>query len=695
MAPSDLASFLAGDPPADGAPPPDAVPDPAPSGPKAAASETVVLNDRFEIEPSRPIPELSHAGADAFGARRTGGSAAELFAYVARSGLPARHDILTAMRAIEHAHLLNLLGHGVAYWPPDGTERLIAVYERPARRLVATPPDGLLRMQEDELVRVLVRPIVGALEALKSLRIVHGAINPGNVFVAPGNEPAVLLGDCVTAPSGFIQPAAFEPIGRAMATPAGRGAATFADDAYALGASMVFLLLGRFPGDGRDLIAARIDSGSYAALVGKASLPPYITEPVRGLLIDDPAQRWTLEDVGSWLGGRRQSPRRAEIAGRLKRAVSFKDVDHTNARSLAAAMADDSAAADRFITEGALEDGLERATDDEDLMSRIAEAKRTATLGRSGSLADRQVARVLMALDPQAPIRYRGIAVMPEGLGAALAEAEGSGQGTQPLAEIIAAQLPMAWLSFQTVKDEGIVPLVRKFDTLSGFVVEREYGYGIERCLYELDASTPCRGRLTEGRQVLDAKSLLAALETVAGRADRPKEPIDRHVAAFLMSRHARLIHEPMTRLAGETGPEQRCAALVDLYDIVQRRAGVSTLPRLCEWLVSLAGPALARYHSRSLRERLTAELQSAWKSGRVHDLKALIGSGPLADRDTRGFRAAVAAHARAKRSIAARRRELERRASIAGALGRQAAAIVASLLSVMMAIGAVIMAVL
>ena len=692
MAPSDLASFLAGETP-QGGPAPEAQASAAATG----GSPTVILNDRYEINPSQPLPDLGHAGADAFATRRLDGGTMALFALVARSGLPARTEILPTLRAIEHASVMSLVAHGAGFWPPDGTERLMVIYERPAAPLVASIDAAGTPMREDEVVRVLVRPMAEALEELKRLRVAHGAINPANIFLPPHDGQPLMLGDCVTAPTGFIQPAAFEPIGRAMADPAGRGISTAADDLYALGASIVHMLLGRRPGgdlDDAGLIEAKIELGSFAALVGGAALPHHITEPARGLLMDDPEQRWTLEDLQTWLGGRRQSPRRAEVVGRLQRPVKFQDRDYGNVRLLAMAMARDPAAADAFIESEALEAGLTRAIDDEDLLSRIAEARRTATLGRAGAISDRRVARVLMALDPTAPIRYRGQAVMPEGIGSALAGALATGSGTQELAEVIAAQLPMAWIGFQGAADESLVPLVRQFDTLSAFVGESVLGYGVERCLYDLDASTPCAGPLANGRYILDASALLQALESVAERADRPNEPIDRHVAAFLMSRHARLIHAPIAELSSGSSPEKRCAALVDLYDVIQRRTSIPRLPRLCQWLAGLAEATVSRYHSRSLRERLKAEMKTVWKGGQVHDLKLLVSNAGLNDRDEGGFRAAIAAHAQAKRTIAARRRELERKSEIAGAQGRHAAAIVASLLSVLMAVGTIIVTV-
>ena len=130
MAPSDLASFLAGETPADGPPAPDGPAAEPMASASAARGRTatgmpkVVLNDRYEIDTAQPLPDLAHAGAHAFAARKIdGGGTVQLFALVARSGLPARTDILPALRAIEHVRVMNLLAHGVAYWPPDGVER--------------------------------------------------------------------------------------------------------------------------------------------------------------------------------------------------------------------------------------------------------------------------------------------------------------------------------------------------------------------------------------------------------------------------------------------------------------------------------------------------------------------------------------------------------------------------------------------
>src|SRR3546814_81588 len=162
---------------------------------------------------------------------------------------------------------------------------------------------------------------------LKARRIFHGTINPTNLFLnEPGGGSAVQLGECVTAPAGYNQPALFETIERGMAMPSGRGNGAVADDLYALGATILYLLQGHSPLaglDDRSIVAAKIEKGSFAAMSGEARLPVGLMEPLRGLLMDDPQQRWTIEDLDLWVSGRRLSPKQAQPPKRAPRPLAF------------------------------------------------------------------------------------------------------------------------------------------------------------------------------------------------------------------------------------------------------------------------------------------------------------------------------------------------------------------------------------
>src|SRR3546814_17619908 len=101
-----------------------------------------------------------------------------------------------------------------------------------------------------------------------------------------------------------------------------------------------------------------------------------------------------------------------------------------------------------------------------------------------------------MALDPGAPIRYRGKAVMPEGIGGALAEALTSGVGVQEIAEVISGQLPMFWVNVQQSFRAEYIPIARTFVTMTANLEPAEPGICLTRRLYAHPTqirSTVCR----------------------------------------------------------------------------------------------------------------------------------------------------------------------------------------------------------
>jgi hypothetical protein len=93
-----------------------------------------------------------------------------------------------------------------------------------------------------------------------------------------------------------------------------------------------------------------------------------------------------------------------------------------DARSLAFAMANRWQEGVRAVRSPALLAWLDRALADQPLTERIEEILASDT--KSGDVeGDVLLARALAVLDPQGPLWWRGLALMPDGLGTLLAEA--------------------------------------------------------------------------------------------------------------------------------------------------------------------------------------------------------------------------------------------------------------------------------
>src|SRR3546814_13231549 len=123
-----------------------------------------------------------------------------------------------------------------------------------------------------------------------------------------------------------------------MALRTERGEGTVSNDLYAVGVTLLALLTGRSPeSDLTDeaVTAAKLTLGSYSALVRKTRISLTMMEVLRGLLNDDPRDRWTLDDLNLWVSGRRLSPKPPAMPQKANRPFVFQEVGHMSCRELA------------------------------------------------------------------------------------------------------------------------------------------------------------------------------------------------------------------------------------------------------------------------------------------------------------------------------------------------------------------------
>lgn len=655
-----------------------------PSGP---TYDPVKLGERYEIMPGTPIPGLNAPGGGAFAARGLRDKRVEPFAIVCSGTALPRSEVASTIANLDSQAVMRLLDWGVVDWPPDKCRRYALVFEKPAgRRLMNALTDVVEPMAEDQLTRVVLTPVVHALREMSGRGVTHGGIRPTNLFYRDLTAANLVMGECVSCPPGYAQPTLMETIERGMAQPSGRGHGAAADDMYSLGVTLLILLLGRNPLGGMEdeqVLQAKIERGSYPALVGQIRLPLAITEVVRGLLVDDPKQRWTVNDLDLWLSGRRLSPKQPQVARRAARPLEYQGQDLWFARTVARALGRNPAIATPIIENGELDKWLRRSLADEARADAVGHAVQTAAAAaKGGSVADRLVARVCMALDPTAPIRYKNRSVMIDGIGAALAEAFLRGDNPQPVAEMIGNQLPMFWANVQADFKPEFVPLVQMFDQLRGFLDRSAHGLGLERVLYEMNPSMPCVSSMTIKYYPLTPADLLRALEWTASGGQRPREPIDRHVAAFIASRHKKTEEMLLSQLGQSIEPLRRYIAMLTILADMQARTGVDGLPHLCNWMVSLLEPVFKRFHNRPKQTEVRKQAESAAHHGKLNELLKICDDPDSLNRDKKGFEEAQLNFREASAEIDKLKGAIANRANLVEGAGRQAAAVISSLLS-------------
>ncbi|MBM3632398.1 MAG: hypothetical protein FJX03_01645 [Alphaproteobacteria bacterium] len=193
-------------------------------------------------------------------------------------------------------------------------------------------------------------------------------------------------------------------------------------------------------------------------------------------------------------------------------------------------------------------------------------------------------------------------------------------------------------------KDQALAPNWATFlyqdPSLRKFEETEAIGYGIERCLYELNPELTCLSPSLIHAAVLTPAEALLALEEVAAQPNRPSFPVDRHLAAFLMSRWREMNFLDM-RDMGKPQRETKNLATLRILAGIQTQMKIKELPNLCLWMAELCVPLITQYHNLKARAVVQGELSKATRSGQLSKLMQVLENRQALTQDREDYQAA------------------------------------------------------
>lgn len=665
----------------------DAKPEDAPSS-RPSGTDQIPRLGNIEILPQQRLQHLDQGSLQAYAARQAGSvGSANMFALICEPWLVPRIKTAHTLMSISNPQMARIMNQGIVYWPLQRAERFVFVYENNlGQRLMKECVGKGMGWKNEKVLTSVLKPLVGVLSDLRNNDIVHGRINPMNMYDGGSKSTEkVILGECVAAPASTFQPALFEPLERAMCDPLARGLGNFSDDMYALGVSLTILLRFRDPLEGmtdQEIIHQKLEYGSYVALTGKERFTGAILELLRGLLYDDPYQRWTLDDVMAWLDGQRLSPKQTAKKPKAARSISFNDERYNRASALAMDLEKNLSAAVQLIDGGELEQWVQRSLEDNLVKGRLEQAIDTAhEQGRGAGYAERLVSKVSIALDPDAPLRYKNVHLTPAGFPQAFLDALYHKRDINPYVEIINHQLVLYWLNAQNDMKYDVADTVARFDSCRNFMKQQNIIYGVERCLYFLYPECPCYSEKLKEYYILSPEKMLMAFEEISQKPNRPELFIDRHVASFLSVRDRRVI-DPY--LADLNAPEmyKRIMGNVKVLASIQARIKSESFPGVCSWITSLLEPCYERIHDRELRLHLKKRIEKIKEAGDIVKLTQLLDSVEMKEADFKGFREAMVLFNKLRNEAASIEDKLSKPEVFVRESGREYAAVIASVIA-------------
>lgn len=657
----------------------------APDGAPKASGPPVTLRGRYQVFPGQPLPDLSTPSADAYHVADLKEQNRSLFALICQPTIPVRANVMSALRGNILRGVMPLVEWDSFFWPPLNRHTMVVIYERPRGGRVSDEFKEGNMVSEYELAGRIMKPLVSALQELNSVGVTHRSIRPSNMFFMDEAKQDLVLGDCVCTPPAFDQPRVYEQADRSLADRGGRGPGESKDDIYAMGVSLLYLLIGKDPASHMSegqMLDGKMELGTYTTLTNKARVPLHLLEPLRGMLSDTITERWGIEELDLWVNGRQMSPTQRKPSKKAESPLRFNKYEHICGGTIARQILAQPVEGAKLVKSGDLENWVRRG-----LSPDLADAIRTAidvasvNAGKPMGSDDYLLSKIAMLLHPAGPIRYKGVAYMPDGFGSALAVEYLSKGSAQIHAETVAVDLFAAWKSAQPEYGPDLSALERNFGQLKAILANNNIGYGIERCLYEMNPFVPCLSPLIAGDYVARVEELLPALEKIAGNADPRSKPMDRHIAAFTAARFRQDV-EPHLAALGSEDEAKSVIGMLSLLAAVQWRQNLRDLKGLAAWFGALLGPVIGSYHSKTTRRALEKDIPTVIRKGDLAELFGIVDNQARRQEDAEGYALARLKFNKAEAEIAEIESSDVSESASAIRMGQQTAAMVSVLLT-------------
>lgn len=658
------------------------------------AAGRVQMGD-VDIHLDRPLPQYNSGPVKAYEAFLRGEYPTPCFALICEKYLSPRIEAVKTYQQITHEGAAQLVKWGPVVWPPAGQERYALIYRHNlgAPLLASGEDKSGLGMKNETVIEAVVRPMASLLAAFRDRDFVHGSIRVENMFsgAAGGRLDRVMLGDCLATPVSFAQPVVYETIHRGMADPVARGRGMQSDDLYSFGVALAVMMRTKDPLKGltdHEIIKHKIDVGTYAAVTGKDRFTGSILELLRGLLNDDPAERWKLDEVIAWLDGRRLSPKQPWRQKRAARPLAMGGHKYFNSSVLAMDIDKYPSEAVPLIENGELEQWIMRSLDDTTMLERYQKEMISFRDGaKSPSAQDRMLSTVSQIMDPHAPLRYRGAHMMAGGIGPAITEKLVHGQDVKSYNDILSQGIALNWVLAQDNSHMDTSALMSRFDACRSVLRHGKLGYGFERCVYMLDPDAPCLSDKLREYAAYTADDFLLAFESLCKKGKASPMFLDRHSAAFLSVKDRRCIDNYLFDLNARE-EHKRLLGELQVFAALQQAAEMPGLPAIAQAFNKRMPILLARFHDRTIHEKMKKSLDEYAVNGNLVKMAQLLTNTEVINKDFYAFREAMREFAGLNIEYETLQRGLKNKRSYGAKNGQDISAVVCAVIAALIAIG-------
>jgi hypothetical protein len=581
---------------------------------KISLTEAVTFGQGDTVDFTNPLPSFSfdpHITAYAMPKKGE-------MAYVMAPHLMPRLSLMETQRKIETPHLLQ----GYAAYP-------IRMNDIPYHHtLIITQKPGAISLTSQEarnffqihknVAEWLIKPMIKILKDFDQLNLTHRAIHPDRITFDDFSFQDLLLGPGFLTPPGFLQPACYEPLQTCFAEPTARGAGHPSYDLYALGITILSLF--KDPKFLHSLASSesnkrRLSDGSQSFFLEKQVFSERITELLKGLICDDLSQRWTLDDLEGWADFNKIHAHYRPPQKIASKPFLYQDQDYNNPPLLIHQIGTDWTYAQDVLFSEDFRVWMRRNAGKNENSIGIEEAKVSASRTEASIRQDAIVSYSLMALDPERPLYFKGRVFALDGIGDHLAAYFYDTQKRSDTAALLSSKAPLFWLSLKEQKSPQVLRFNKLYQESANFLSKRGMGFGIERCLYELNPHIPCLSPLINPVAGYSPTNILDALNYYAAHNPghlSPKLPIDRHLVAYAATHYDFIKDDFLSAFPDERAPkEQKIIGSLRFLSLIEKNTASGSLKDLYYWVHGLSLQSIGIYRSKKRRDMIQKLLES------------------------------------------------------------------------------------
>jgi hypothetical protein len=197
---------------------------------------------------------------------------------------------------------------------------------------------------------------------------------------------------------------------------------------------------------------------------------------------------------------------------------------------------------------------------------------------------------------------------------------------------------------------------------------------GLPRLTYTLNPLMPCTSKSLEGRWIVRASEIPAALDAVAA-GSKDAALLEPDIVAFIAARSERALDQELQAFSEEGDSADRAMAALRLLSEMQKRYHPAPLTGLTAWIAPRVQPVVERWKNRERRTAIEEQLKAFVIAGSLPPIMALLGNRADQAADAEGLLAALGDLTRLDRALREIAEGGGHRAAIAARLGQEIAA--------------------